>query len=80
MRGIGRRRHHQHVGGAFALALELHALMHAEAVLFVDHGEAKIAEAHVLGEDRVRADHDVDLARFECVRAWSRARGRARVR
>ena len=50
--------------------------MHAEAVLFVDHRETQIAEAHVLGEDRVRADHDVDqplFERFERHRARSAA-------
>ena len=45
-----------------ALALQLHALMHAEAVLFVHHRKAQIAEGDVFGEQRMGADQDVDLA------------------
>jgi hypothetical protein len=41
-----RRRHHQHIGG-FALACKCHALMHAEAVLLVDHRQAQIAERDI---------------------------------
>jgi hypothetical protein len=39
--------------------------MHPKAVLLVDDGEPKIAERHILGKNRVRADENVDLAGFE---------------
>ena len=58
-----RRRHHEHVGhhlGA-GLRLEQRALLHAEAVLLVDHGEPELGELRVAVEERVRADEDVDL-------------------
>ena len=35
--------------------------MHAEAVLFVHHGQRQIAERHVFREQRMRADEDVDV-------------------
>ena len=35
-------------------------LLDAEAVLLVDHHAAQGAERHLLGQERVRADHDVD--------------------
>ncbi len=40
--------------------------MHAKAMLLIDHGEGEIAEAHILLEKRMRADHDIDLACGEC--------------
>ena len=59
--GDGRGRHHEDVGlGAFRA--ELHPLRHAEAVLFVDDGEAEIVELHPLLEDGVGADQDLDIA------------------
>ena len=69
-----RRRHHQHVGG-LALGRQHQALMHAEAVLLVDHGERQIAERDLLLEQRVRADGERDLARLQA-RQNRRARGR----
>ena len=45
------------------LALQLHALMHAEAVLLVHHRQAQILERHIFGKQRMGADQDVDLAR-----------------
>ncbi len=57
--------HDEHVGrgavggGAFA---EGGALGDAEAVLFVDDGEGEAFELDRLGEERVGADEDVDLA------------------
>ena len=57
----GRRGHHQHIGRP-ALALQLHALMHAETVLFVHHGQTQILERHIFREQGVGADQDVDLA------------------
>ena len=36
-------------------------VLDAEALLFIDDDEAQISEVHVLGEDAVRADEDVDL-------------------
>ena len=52
-----RRRHHQDVDG-LALGAEQQALMHAEAVLLVDHGEREIAEGDALLEQRMGADGD----------------------
>ena len=40
---------------------------HAEPVFFVDDDDAEVAELHILLEHAVRPDHDVDLARAECV-------------
>src|SRR5438132_126165 len=36
----------------------------AEALLFIDHDQSQIAKAYVPGKHAVRADHHVDLARF----------------
>ncbi|MNC97939.1 hypothetical protein D3C83_157610 [compost metagenome] len=36
--------------------------MHPEAMLLVDDDEAEAQEFHVLGQQLVRADDDVDLA------------------
>ena len=54
-------RHHQHIGGNFALALQLHALMHPEPVLFVHHGKPEIAKPDIFGKNCMRADQDVDF-------------------
>ena len=51
------RRHHQQVG-ALALAAQQQALLHAEAVLLVDHCQAEVLELDRLLEQRVGADHD----------------------
>ncbi len=59
-----RRGHHQHVG-VVALAPQRGALLDAEAVLLVDHGHAELGERDALGDQRVRADDDVDLASGE---------------
>ena len=61
----GRRGHHEHVGIrarlAFdgALLAQRGALLHAEAVLLVDDDDPEGAEAHVVGEQGVRADDEV---------------------
>ena len=41
--------------------------MHAEAVLLVDDGEREIAERHLVLEQRVGADQEIDLAEREPV-------------
>ena len=61
-----RRGHHQHVDRR-TLAGERQALVHAEAVLLVDDGERKIAEIHLVLEQRMGADQEIDLARGEAV-------------
>src|SRR5712672_2853920 len=38
---------------------------YAEALLLVDDHQAEILEAYIFGEQTVRADDDVDFARFE---------------
>ena len=48
--------------GALGLAGERRALEHAEAVLLVDHHEREPREARLLLDERVRPDHQVELA------------------
>ena len=55
------RRHHQHIGDT--LGLQRHALVHTEAMLLVDHHQAEILERHVVGEEGVGADQNVDFTR-----------------
>ena len=43
------------------------ALLDAEAMLLVDHRDAELRECDALGDERVRADDDVDLTRRESV-------------
>ena len=52
-----RRRHEQHVG-RLALGAERLALLHAEAMLLVDDGEAEVRELGRLLHERVRADDE----------------------
>ncbi len=59
-----RRRHHEEVDG-LALGAEREALVDAETVLFIHHGEAEIVKRHRLLEHGMGADEDVDLARGE---------------
>ena len=59
-----RRGHRQHVYG-FALFAEREPLMHPEAVLLVDHGEAQPREGDVVLHQSVGADHDVQRAARE---------------
>ena len=74
-----RRRQHQQVD-RLALARERQPLMHAEAVLLVDDGQREIAERHLVLEQRVSADDEVDVAGGECGQESRRARARARGR
>ena len=37
-------------------------MLHTEALLFVDHEQAKVFETDVLLQQTVRADHHVDFA------------------
>ena len=55
--GAGRQREH-----VDALGHALHGLLvrHPEALLLVDHQEAEVLELHVLGQQAVGADDDVD--------------------
>ena len=46
-----------------AQLLDLLLVLHAEALLLVDDEQPEVLELHVVGEQPVRADHDVDLAR-----------------
>ena len=55
------RRHYQHIGW-FAFALQAHALMHAEAMLFVDHRQTQIVKGDVFRKQGMGADQYVDLA------------------
>ena len=59
-----RRAQHQHIDG-LALVGEREPFAHAEAVLFVDHGERQRLEDHVVLDQRMGADQQIDLAGFE---------------
>ena len=54
-----RRGQRQHVDFG-AQRLELLLVAHAEAVFFVDDDQAEILEMHVLLQQAVRADDDID--------------------
>ena len=41
--------------------------MHAEAMLFIDHGEREIVEGDVFLKQRVGADQKVDIAKHETI-------------
>ena len=58
----GRRREREHVDLRAEL-LDALLVRDAEALLLVDDEEAEVLEVHVLREEAVRADDDVDLAR-----------------
>ena len=62
--GDGRRGHDQHVG-LLPLADQGRALPDAEAVLLVGHDEAQLFIFHILTEQGVGADDEVELARLE---------------
>ena len=68
--GDGSRRHHEQVGigalpvrGVPTLGPKRVALLDTEPVLLVDHHDAQAGEAHLVGEQRVGADHEIDGAR-----------------
>ncbi len=56
-----RGRHRQHVDGLAHLLQSLF-VRDAEALLFVDDDQAQVGELHVLADQAMRADEDVDLA------------------
>ena len=56
----GAQRQHVHLG---AQLLELLLLRHAKALLFVDDQQPQVLEFHILAEQAMRADHQVDRAR-----------------
>ena len=45
-----------------ALGGKRHALMHAEAMLLVDHGQREVGELDIFLHQRMRADHEMDRA------------------
>ena len=53
------RRHHQHMRHAGAFAPEACALHHAEAVLLVDHHHPQRAKLHIVLDQRMSANEDV---------------------
>ena len=63
------RGHHQDVRRRAGLVGQRGALLHAEAVLLVDHHEAEVGERDRLLEERVGADHDASLPTPPSVRA-----------
>ena len=64
VRGIGVAVMRQHVD-LLAHLLDALLVRHAEALLLVDDEQAEIAKLHVLRQQPVRADDDVDLAAGE---------------
>ena len=64
-RARDRRRGHDQDVDRFALACERKALMHAEAMLLVDDREREVLERHVVLEQRMGADQEIDIAVFE---------------
>ena len=79
VRGIGVARHRQHVD-LLAHLLDALLVRDAEALLLVDDQQPEIAELHVLRQQAVRADDDVDLAGGEIGRAISFCSGLVRKR
>ncbi len=61
------------------IALMRSLCVHAEALLLVDHEQTEVLELHVLGEQPVGADHDVDVAATS-TRGDHRASARSGVR
>ena len=59
-----------------ALGLQRGALAHAESVLLVDDRQSQAAEDDPAADHRVRPDHNVDVARFDCIVDRSLAGGR----
>ncbi len=74
-----RRGEHQKID-RLALARQRQPLMHAEAMLLVDDGQGEIAERHLVLEQRMGADDEIDVAGGERCENFARARGRARGR
>ena len=64
MRGIGVALKHQHID-RFALVGQREPFAHAETMLFVDHGERQRLEDHVVLDQRMGADQEIDLAGFQ---------------
>ena len=53
-----------------ALGRKRHALMHAEAMLLVDHGQSEVGEFDVLLHQRMRADNELDRAVAEPLKSF----------
>ena len=64
-RARNRRRREEEGVGRVALGEQFRTLGYAEALLLVDHGEREIARAHVVLEQRMRADEHVEAASGE---------------
>ena len=73
----GGEREHVHF---CAQCLETFLLLHAEAMLFVEDDQAEIVELHVLLDQLVRADDDVQLALGQVFQRLSGFLGRAETR
>ena len=72
--GRGGEREHVDLG---AQVLQRLFLAHAEAVFLVDDHQAQVAELHVLGQQLVRTDDDVDLAAFDAFQGVAGGLGRS---
>ena len=57
--GRGRKRQHMHLGTQLFEPL---FMGHAKLLFLINHDQAQIGEAHILGQHRMGADDDIDLA------------------
>ena len=71
-----RRRHRQHIHRSAHLLQSLF-VRHAEALLFVDDDQAQVGELHVVADQAVRADENIDLARRELLDGFLLLLGRS---
>ena len=62
-----RRRHDEHVGREVRALFERRSLLDAEAMLLVRHDEAERGEGDRLLNQGMRADHDIDIVRLDCL-------------
>ena len=63
-----RGRHREHVHRLFHV-LDAFLVPDAEALLLIDDKQAEVFELHILGQQPVRADDDVDFAVLEAAQA-----------
>ena len=48
-----------------AKVLQSFFVLHAKPLFFIDHAQAKVFELNVLRNQPMRANHNIDLARFQ---------------
>ena len=75
--GRGGEGQHIHLG---AQRLQLFLLSHAEAMLFVDDDQAQVLEVHILLDQLVRADDDIDFTLNQALQRFGRFLRTAKAR